>query len=343
MLTEAGTDTFTYAVLYNGLCNEILRRFHDLEDRGLIIVHSDDTVTFNSERNPDLYAYPVSMGLPAGSAVLRWNGLRFVVVSEGLDGIAAMDNYCYMPPLYYFANTQLSTSGDNDIYKTYTSEMTDWSQLLGQYRQGSVVRASTRAVALNEPLQFATGLLVATVRASSPYLPDGDDDPRTNCSVSGTHFPITGILLGGQYKQSFDFTPDTSGSEYYLYDNMISGVYLTATQSAPFRTLVLPTPEDQDIYFFLELRNDSGATFTGAEGLIRPGHYFYLAGKLEKSDNPDFPQVFMQDHYTSVNCQVSSLENAHVAVPEMGTAQLVVGVQTATNWTMAASSYVVLD
>ena len=282
-------------------------------------------------------------GLPAGAAVLRWNGIRYVVVSESLDGIAAMDHYCYMPPLYYFVNTTISTSSNVDVAKWYTSETSSWDQIVGTYRQGKVVNEATRSVALDCPMQFAVAQLSATVKATASLLPDNDDDARTNCSVSGTNFPVTGILIGSQHQQTFDFVPVPTSEEYYLYDNQFTGIYLTTTESPVFRSLVLPVPAGEDVYIFLELRNDSGATFTGAEGLILPGNYFYLAGKLDKSEDPAFPQVFMSDHITTARFIISSFENAHVAVPEMSDPTLVMGVQTTVNWIMAASSYVVLD
>lgn len=340
VLTEGGSDPFTYGTLYNGLCDAILQRFNNLTDNGFLRLNADDTVNL---LDGDLTIYPTDMGLPAGAAVIRWNGLRFVVVTEGLDGIAAMDRYCYMPPLYYRANTTLSTCRESNIYEQYTYQAETWDQILSHYRLGKVVDKFTRGVALDDPLQYATGLLVATVRATASLLPDNDGDPRTNCSVTGTNFPVTGILLGSQYRQDYAFSPDLSSEEYYLYDNQIAGVYLTTAESTEFRTLVLPTPEDQDVYFYLELRNDSGATFSGAEGLIFPGNYFYLAGRLEKPEDSDFPAVFMQDHYTTARCTVSSLENAHVAIPDLDNPQLVMGVQSTLNWIMAASSYVVLD
>ena len=340
VLTNGGTDTCTCSHLYNGLCTEIIKRFNDLADWGHVRLNTDNTLSF---LDSDLRRYPVSEGLPSGSAVLRWNGLQFVVVSEGLDGIAAMGNFCYMPPLYYFVNTTISTSSDLDVTQWYTSNIESWSGIVSNYRQGKVVTLNTRGVVLDEPVQFAVGQLAATVRASSSLLPDGDGDSRTNCSVTGRNFPITGILIGRQHEQTFDFEPKLPSDQYYLYDNQFSGVYLTTSESATFRTPVLPVPADEDVYLFLEIRNDSGATFTGAEGLILPGNYFYLAGKLEHSDDQAFPQVFMRDHATSASFLISSFENAHVAVPEMGDPSLVMGVQTTVNWTMAASSYVVLD
>lgn len=338
-LSPGATERLSYAMLYNGLRDELLSRFTYLASLGYLDLGSD-SVTFRDSR---LRAYPVSTGLPSGSAVLRWNGIRYGVVTEGMDGIAALDRFCYMPSLYYFANSSISTSANANIYKRYTSEAESWQQLLNLYRQGKEVTISTRAVALDQPLQFGCGMMSATVRSSASLLGDNDGDPRTNCSVTGTNFPVTGVIIGGQHSQFYNFTADSESEEYYLYDNQISGIYLTTAESAEFRTLVLPTLPGEDVYFFLELRNDSGATFTGAEGLILPGNYFYLAGKLEKSEDPAYPSIFMSDRSTRASFIIPSFENAHIAIPDMGHPQLVMGVQSSLNWTMAASSYVVLD
>ena len=340
-LTENGSEQLTYRQLYNGLRDMLLARFQALADENLLVV--DPHHYSASLPAGGLLSYPAVLGLPAGSAVLRWNGLEFVVVTEGLDGVAGMDRFCYMPPLRYFVNTTVSTSDDPEIYKNYTENAPTWSSILSNYRGGKVVRTSTLAVALDLPLQFATGMLVATVRSSSANLTDRNNN---RLSASGTNFPVTGVIIGSQYRQRFDYSPVGTSREYYLYDNQISGIYLTTSRSSDFRTLALPTPDGEDVYFYLELRNDSGSSFTGAEGLIFPGDYFYLAGKLELNANgrqDPFPAVFVQDHLSSVDCIIASLENAHVSIPDLDNPQLLLGVQTKLNWIMSTGTYVVLD
>ena len=340
VLTQGGEDTFTYKYLYEKLRDVIVGRFDDLVNSGDLSIDATDAVSF---ANGVLKNYPRSLGLPSGSAVLRWKDIEFVQASEGLDGIAPISRFCYMPSLYYFASTTISTSDDRTIYNKYKQDYTTWESILDEYRLGKVVNSSTHSVALDDPLQYSCSMLVATVQATATILGDNDGDNRTYCSAAGTNFPITGILISSQFRQKYNFTPDDSSDEYNLYDRNITGVYLTTSESAQIRTLVFPTPADRDIYFYLELRNDSEESFTGAEGVIVPGQYFYLAGKLEKSTDPNLPQVFMQDHLTTARCRVSSMENAHICVPEMGSPQLQLGVQTAVNWKIGASSYVILD
>ena len=340
VLSNGGSDTFTYAHLYEGLRDTLVNRFTGRVNFGDLRIDSEESVSFAAD---SLRNYPSSLGLPTGSAVLRWRGTGFVPAVASLEGVAPMDRFCYMPPLYYRTQTTISTSDDQKIYEKYTQDAPSWLSILGQYRQGKEVTPSTYSVALDSALQYGCGLLALTVAASTAGLPDNDDDDRTVCMATGTNFPVTGILVGSQYAQDFAFCPDTTGTEYNLYDRQVSGLYLTTEESAEARTLVLPTPRNRDVYFYLELRNDSGASFTGAEGIILPGQYFYLAGRLEHSAGSGFPQVFMPDHVTTAHCVVSSMENAHICVPEMGNPQLSLGVRTRTDWIMAASSYVILD
>ena len=340
VLSNGGSDTFTYAHLYDGLRDTLIGRFNAGVNRGDLRIDAEDAVTFVAD---SLRNYPRSLGLPSGAAVLRWRGTGFIPAVAALEGVAPMDRFCYMPPLYYFAQTTISTSDDQKIYEKYTQAAPNWASILGQYRQGKVVATTTHSVALDSALQYSNGLLALTVCATTTGLPDNDGDDRTVCMASGTNFPVTGVIIGSQYAQDYAFRPDTTGTEYNLFDRNVSGVYLTTAESAEVRTLVLPTPQHRDVYFYLELRNDSGASFSGAEGIILPGQYFYLAGRLEKSTDPAYPQVFMPDHVTTARCIVSSMENAHICVPEMGNPQLQLGVRTLTDWIMAASSYVILD
>lgn len=340
---EIDENVLTYGAMYENLRIFLKGRIEELVSSGTLTVNeSTGAASFNL---PELRQYPVSLGLPAGSAVLRWNGNRFEPVTEGLDGIAAIDRFCYMPPLFYFTNTSVSTSTERDLYQQYTSAMPTWNSILSLYNSSKVVNPLTQAVALDLPLQYASGMLVATIKSSVAHLPDNDGDASTYCIPTGTKFPVTGIIVGGQFRQLFNFTPDPDASEeFYLYDNQITGVYLTTEQSEPLRTLVFPTPADEDIYFFMELRNDSGNSFYGAEGIIMPGSYFYLAGCLEKpSGEAAQSQVIAQDHYTTVHCVVNTLENAHVSIPELGDPQLLLGVQTRIDWIQSEGSYIVLD
>lgn len=344
-LTPEG-ESFTYAYLYNKLRDAILAKYHKLEQEEKLEETAEDTYSFYL---PADRTYPASLGLPDGSAVLRWDGIEFKPVSEqGLDGIAAMNRFCYMPSLYYYVNTGLKISIDPKIYQEYTSSNT-WETILSKYGGGKV-SLSTRSVALVNPLRYACGKCVMTVRATNTILPDNDGDTKTNVTIGTTNFPVTGIIIGGQYTQNFNFTPDKSSTQYFLYDNDLyaegeNEVCLVRATSAEnlrnFQTLVLPTPVGDDVYFCLEFRNDSGKSFTGVDGIVLPGNHFYMTGRLELPQATD--QAFAQHSVTTVDCIVSSMENAHVCVPELGAPQLTLGVQTQINWIMSTPAQIPLE
>ena len=200
--------------------------------------------------------------------------------------------------------------------------------------------------------QFACGMLVATVQATVNPLRDRGEANAFTLDESSHDFPVTGLVLGGQYEQHYNFTPvtdDAAGEvqqETFLFDPTISGTYVNTAQSDSFRTLVLPTPLEREVYFYLELRNDSGKAFRGADGIIPAGSRFYLAGIIPAPSPEDIAggvnRVFMQDRFTQITCKITSLQNAYLCIPQMGNPELELGVQTKANWFFSPSTYVVL-
>jgi len=317
----------TLAYLYNGLRDVILGRITDLGP-GYLSDH--------------LIPYPQDYGLPSGAAILLWTGTQFTAVKESLDGVATMSSFCYPPRLWYFANTTISTA-DSDKSSNYLSE-SNWSKILAKY-DGKTVYGGTKSVALDSPLQFACGMMLVSVRATSDALPDHDGKM---VMIQETNFPVTGVIIGSQQRLAFDFTP-TGEDEYFLYDDCISGVCLNyhtagANSIPSFRTLVSQTPDGEDVYFCLELRNDSDQTFAGADGNVFPGSKFYLLGRIvlpESGDNLP-AAVFLRDQKTRINCAVESLAEARNAVPDLLLPQLSFGLQVSANWSGSTPANVVL-
>ena len=329
-LHAEGGSTVLWKELYNGLRDALLGELDLLE-------------------GTSYQSFPVSEGLPAGSALFRWNGVRFVPVPDDTGALLSAMDYCYMPSLYYYANTIVRTSTNSYIYDYFPQKT--WSEILRMYTAGHIVTYESRSVALESPLQFACGMLRVTLKSAGPVLQDNDMDPETTVPiVTGTEFPLTGIILGGQFRQRFDFTPVTDTEmdavyrEYFLYDSKVSGIYLKPETSLPFRTLSLSTPKEREIYFALEFRNESGREFYGADGLVPKGCTFYLVGKLDPpSEESGLDRALIADHSTILTCTVASLENARLTIPRMGTPELVLGVQTQTTWDFTPSSFVVLE
>ena len=352
--TAGAYQSLTYGILYNGVKDMVLRRFNallpnpDAGREGVITVSGGENPEIRF-RDASLSSYPEQYGLPSGAAVVRWTPAGYVVPLEnGLDGIAPISYYCYPPPLYYFSNTTLRTSNDaSKVAGLYNSSNT-WEQIKAGYEDGSAVSSSTRAVVLEETLEYAVGMLCATVRSASEYLQDNDGRDDTRVHAVGENLPLTGVIIGRQYPLDFDFTPkyvsDTETRQFYLYDNQVpDGIYLHVPGQSEtlkeFRTLVMETPARTDqwnteVYFALEFLNNTDS-FQGAEGRILTGHKFYLVGKLDFPENSAFDQVFIRDRITTANCVIKTLKNAHNAVPDLGIPQLTLGVELETNWKMS--------
>lgn len=342
MKEEGGSAPLTWGELYNGLTNVITARIEALNGGALSISNTYEVTIANASRRN----YPGSLGLPDGAAILRWNGTRFYPVEatadDSAEGIAPVSDYCYPPRLWYFANSTLSTSS-SDKSSFYSSSRAQWTDVLGEYRYGKTVSGSTEAVALDQPLQFSCGMLVATVSAADGELDDGDGDASTTVPVRSTTFPVTGIIIGSQQQLNFDFTP-TGGKSYSLYDDCISGVYakpVAQDAADSFRTFVSQTPAGENVYICLELRNDSGQTFVGADGIVLPGSKFYLVGNIMLGDGEAC--VFLKDHVTTINCKIASLAEARNTIPNLEQSQIALGIVVSVDWVMSTPGHVILS
>lgn len=341
MKENGGSVPLTWEDLYRGLQDVITARIEAMADA--LAISGTNEVTF---RNSTLRDYPEALGLPEGAALLRWNGSHFYPVADltgdSEEGVAPLSSYCYPPRLWYFANSTLSTSSA-DNKEVYTNEKESWTDILGEYRFGKVVNGTTRGVALDQPLQFSCGLLIATVAAASADLDDGDGDSSTTVHVDDDTFPVTGVVIGSQQRLNFDFTP-AGGRSLSLYDNCISGVYAKAVPQSSadsFRTFVSQTPDGEDVYLCLELRNDSGQPFTGADGVVLPGSKFYLVGNIELG--PGETSVFQQDHATTIHCRIASLAQARNAIPNLEQPHLALGILISSTWTQSTPGHVILS
>ena len=332
---RAGDENpLTMGDFYDDLRDYLLARFDYLATNGVIAIGANDVVTLV---HSTLRTYPIAQGLPEGAATLTWNGIGYNVAEDILDGVAPIASYCYPPDLRYFTNSTISTS-TSPRDSSYTSTHIGWNTILNEYRGAKKVFSDTRSVAIDQPLQYSCGMLVGTVCAASAELPF---DAHSTVHVEGNHFPLTGIIIGGQHPLKFDFTP-TLGQEYFLYDNLISGVYLRTSVSSEWKTLVSQTPAGSSVYFCLELMNNSGEAFTGVEGNILPGSKFYLMGRLNPPESDPDASIFQKDCTTRLNCVITSFEQAHNSIPDLEHPSLTMGVQVQVGWTQATSSYIVM-
>lgn len=355
------------------LCGEIKAKIHD---EAFVTLSEGKVSTLRDYNN-----YPHELGLPDGSAVLVWNTeysntpseQHFDVVTQttSTSNITGMGRYAYPAELYYYGNSRIKTSNE-EVAATKYQTATTWSDVLDLYEYDDAkVSGNTKAVAIKDPLQYGVARLQARVNSVGSSLPDsnGDDIP-----VSATSFPITGIIISGQFPVGFDFSVisdnTTVGSisdsgdnsiEHFVYDRHVMDgqgqkVYLSATdQTADFNTLVLQTknyspqsPEESDITVILELENKSGQDFRGENKMIvYKDTKFYLVGKIQltapQSGDEDFKKrVFTQDHTTDVTMSINSLARAYNVMPNILSGRLEVSVEMKLKWTEATPSTVIL-
>lgn len=343
MKENGGTEPLTWGDLYEGLKNMLIDRIEALNGSSLNVNETDISVELS---NGSLQSYPQNLGLPDGAAILRWNGIRFYPVADlgdnSEEGVAPVTSYCYPPQLWYFANSTLSTSS-TDKSNAYNSENTDWeSDILSQYHLGKTVSSDTESVALDEPLRYSCGMLKAEVVAATENLTDRDETPGNSIHLDAQTFPVTGVIIGSQQRLNFDFTP-AGGKDYFLYDNCISNVFVPAAPANPssFLSLVSQTPAGKPVYLCLELQNNSGQAFTGADGIVLPGSKFYLVGSIEAPSETE--SVFKKHSITTIQCTILSLKEALNAIPNLEEPHISIGVLINADWTISTPGHIILS
>lgn len=318
-------------------------------------------LTFNSSLN----GFPGDVNLPDGAAYLNYDD-DTNTFSQSVDGNgntgnnAKYSDYVYPASLYYYCNSGVKTATSSKA--TLYDGNNTWDQITGNAAfTGNSVSSSTRSVAIIDPIQYAVGRLDMKVNVL-PYDPDSQDDSKKimydkkgEAYDAQKGFDVTGILIGGQKQVKFDFTTNTSATEYTIYDNITksqSGSTLTVTPAAASGTnytLALETAgsNDEVVNVAVEFKNN-GADFEGRDGVIPAGCKFYLVGQLKPSTvgqdkNPSgLTKVFIQDYKTIANFTISKgnsgqenndgLGAAYNTIPDLRTPQLELGLSVDLQW-----------
>lgn len=356
----------TYRNFYQAYRDEILEQIRTFAT----VSGSGNNLTLTL-RDSDLRDFPVGDGLPEGCVAIKWDGSKFVAVTEGDYDIhlAPMDRFCYPPSLWYYVNSQVScakklNSEDDDaeaeraIAAYYKNTSATWTSILDQYNTGQrkfgpVVRKGAVSVAVNKPMQYGVALLKLNLNTTASTLEDADD---ADVTVSNQDFPMTAVIVAGQHKQSFDFTPQT-GNEYYVYDNMplsdagetLAWITSLANTNNPSYTLLLQSLQAEDVIICIEFQNNSSTTFRGETGYIIPGSKFYMLGTIKfgtgqgsQAVQTEVKSVFQQDYVTEVNLTINSLKKAFNCIPDLQDPQLEVGVEIDIDWILATPSEIPL-
>lgn len=327
------------------------------------VTYDDGTkkVTLKSPYN----AFPASLNLPDGAIAIAYDNDptdgqfgssadKNFVNRNGVDAmnVAPTTLYSYPSSLWYYANTTINTSNESEN-TALTDATHDWDWVLGNYdTSNGSVDSKTRSLALVNPINYAVGRFDVKVKLASATLEDAALPTAANiaCDVDTKRFQLTGVLVGGQKNVGFDFTPasytGSATSAYTIYDKeMTSTINVTTTFGSANSTLVLETPvygqPGADVMIAIELLNNTGSDFIGADGVIPDGGKFYLVGKLTAENaTTTTKKVFMQDYVTTAELNIVDLKHAYNGIPDLRTPTLEIGLSVDLNWT-AGTTYTV--
>ena len=292
--------------------------------------------------------YPRSLGLPDGAAAIRWMGSQFEVktTTTQLDNINGINRYTYPAELMFFVDSPIRTSAEEVAKEVYQTTDQLWSAFLdANYKGPETVNTNTKAVAVENPIQYGVGRLDLTLTTMSATLRDAKNEVVTNASM--TTMPLTGVIIGGQHTVGFNMKPQGAQTDVdgrFIYETTVDATNL-ATEGYKTSTLVLQSYDNEKVPVILEFENNTGYAFTGKDGTVYPGARFYLIAMADpagKGTGTYANRVFTQDYTTTMTMSVTSLAKAYTCMPDLLAPRLEIGVQVVTKWIQATTTNVEL-
>lgn len=317
-------------------------------------------------------SYPRNINLPDGAAALRWVEVeennetvkKFMpqMQTTTLDDINTITRFAYPTSLYYFVDSNIQTSDGMVSLPTEYNKVTEsdtktaWNKILTEnFIADTKVTATTKAVALTDPVQYAVAQLQVNTSYSTPSgkpantLPDA---VNANIEVDGK-FLLKGVIICGQRPVKYDFVPgdDSDALTKFIYDSQVKeNCTLSASSTtAACTTLALQSYAGEDVNIILEYENTSDdLTFKCVDGIVYPHTRFYLIGKVgaaggKGGDEISSGRVFTKDYITTVNMTVTSLAKAYNVLPNLLGGSLELGVELTTKWIQAETTNVLLN
>ena len=369
--TYSATDGYTEGSIYKALC----------DNAG----YTNETIVsnFGGVTNDMITDLPSFFKLPDGVSQLFFTaygangdkGFSYNSPSQSLIDISNTLNpakYMYPAELLYFDNSLLRVNNEEVEASSYPNGYNPWDAA-GSWGTGwsvGQVTSTTRSVAVKNNINYGVAMLQTKVALQSEVtfkdnrqalVPTEENQELSASQVGG--FTLTGILIGGQYKQlGWNYLAKTGASEnvnYVIYDNKIagSGSIPTGTGGENY-TLVFDnyksggTTQD-NVLVALEFQNGNEKDFYGKGGIIPKGSKFYLVGRLNMPTTPtitwptyyaippytsgattETPRIFIQDYMTTATFTIgeNSLKNAYSTVPDLRSSQTSLGLSVDLNW-----------
>lgn len=363
---KAGASAYVQAVvqdLYSSIKNNTDKVSVAIKNAILNDVYASDAGTGTLTFTDAISGYPGdNNSMPDGTAVLSWSDGTATAVTSGssTQNVQDMAKIVYPASLYYFANSGVQVSNASQLSEYTNSENDNWNKVLAKYTNGTSVAATTRSVAIINPIQYAVGRLdvsVAKLSESKYYDREGKE-----MTIPDNAFTLNGVLIGGQKSVDYKFEPNGS-TEYVIYDKTINGdnsasaVLNKTTAIGPTYTLALETAKNTSVYVALEFVNNSGTDFKGVDGIVKNGCKFYLVASLDpkadksgevsgvtSTDNKVFKQDFKtianftigagssDDNHDGVSDTPGGFANAYTTIPDLRTPELELGFSVDLTW-----------
>lgn len=365
-----------------------------------------DVTGFTSVNDNNFPTFPKSFMVPEGVAQLDFTDYSSTTPITGgfvyknaltsvslLDLATSMDPTKYMYPseLLYFDNSLLRVTDAEKEPGNYPDGYDKWDTDNWEGWTIGPVSSGTRSVAVKNNINYGVAMLQTTVVIDNTtgfvdnHPENLDENTTNNVTLSAAqvgNFILTGVLIGGQYKQvgwnyltigdtyPISSTESASNKDFIIYDNKMTsnGATVAASTATPNYTLVFDnyTPEDdqKDVLVALEFKNGNDADIYGKGGIIPKGGTFYLAGKLTLGNNTisswpvtyaippydddgasqEVTRIFTQDYVTTATFKIGekSLMNAYTTVPDLRASQTSLGLSVDLNWRPGLSFETVL-
>ena len=326
---------------------------------------TDGYVTLAYKDGSAYSTYPNNINLPDGAVQLSFDATnKFTyAATSSLTGIQNLNasKVCFPASIYYFQSSDLAATAkelDSNEWPTTTTNWTaaaaPWLKDANSLADGwtASVQPTTRSIAMRKNINYGVANLATTVKCGAASLPDNTGltvtDPSEfagTVAVPEAGFSVTGLLIGGQpTKVGFDFQPASNDAfDYTIYDKELTGIVAkNGVASTTNYTIVLPNDKgrgvaDQNkVNVAIELTNNSGVAFRGADGIIPAGGKFYLVGQLAPKDQKvtgvENPAVFMSDYMTTLKLTIKSLKSAYNTIPDLRSTKLQLGLSVDLDW-----------
>ena len=298
-------------------------------------VNAQDSVILVTEINN----FPGDINLPDGAISIKYATASHTFVEGDYPNMTNPANFTYPAALWYFVASPIKTSKTSK--KTMYDGTKDWTAILNAHTDAVSVNSKTRAVAIENLIQFAVARLDVAVKLGTATLVDNSDlaegavdpDDKVDCTAG---FPVTAVFVGGQQAVDYSFTSKATGTEYTIYDKVMDQSTMKATTalSAYNHTLVLATPSGTNkVRVAVELQNEI-RDFYGFENQLIPLHgKFYVVAELDPAAATETGnQVFKQDYTTTANLTLLNLRKAYSTLPDLRTPQLELGFSVDLTW-----------